>query len=232
MPTTQEHIRKLSRDLYPGGRAFKMPIDGILDQLHEALAESEGQAFNDALAIMDSLFADNPNFTTGDAEIWEGRLGLISNPLTPLVDRMAAINQKLNYPGTTAPRQHFQFIEDELNAAGFAVKVYENNFGGVTQSPEQILGTSLGASFHATTIQHATTQQHGGLYSNKVANYIEESKDAQFVIGGNYRSTFYISGTPITTFADILATRKDEFRQLILKLKPAQTMAFLFVNYI
>lgn len=230
MPSSLEQIIQLSRDLYPLGRAFKMPIGGELEQLHAALAESEAQAFDDACSILDSTIADNANFSADDAAAWENRLGLITGSV--LADRILAINQKLNYPGTDAPRQHYSFIEDELQAAGFNVKVYENNFSGLTQTPEQILGTSAGASYHATTVQHATAQQHGGQYSNKVANYIEEAKDATFVIGSNYRSTFYISGTPIDTFADVLASRKDEFRQLILKLKPAQTVAFLFVNYV
>ena len=64
-------------------------------------------------------------------------------------------------------------------------------------------------------------------------NYLEEAKDATFSIPAtNYRTTFYISGNPITTFANVQSEREDEFRQLILQLKPAQTAAFLFVNYV
>jgi len=35
-----------------------------------------------------------------------------------------------------------------------------------------------------------------------------------------------------TKRADIPSVRKDEFRQLILKIKPAQTVGYLFINYV
>jgi hypothetical protein len=64
-----------------------------------------------------------------------------------------------------------------------------------------------------------------------VANYIDELEDEDFSIGSNYRSTFYIAGSTITTFATLDIARKNEFRQLVLQLKPAQTVAFLFINF-
>lgn len=46
------------------------------------------------------------------------------------------------------------------------------------------------------------------------------------------RSTFFIHGVTFPGEADVPLSRKDEFRQLILKLKPCQTVAYLQVNYI
>lgn len=65
-----------------------------------------------------------------------------------------------------------------------------------------------------------------------VANHISESIDEPFNIGANLKSTFFICDATLGEFADVAATRKDEFRQLILKLKPTQTVAYLFINYI
>lgn len=63
------------------------------------------------------------------------------------------------------------------------------------------------------------------------ANHISETQDEPFNIGANLRSTFFICDAYLGEFADVPAARKDEFRQLILKLKPAQTVAFLLINY-
>jgi hypothetical protein len=233
MSNTNEQINKLSRQLFPNGRAFKYPFEGVIDKLNMALSESETRAYNDAFSILNSIIADNPNFDETDASQWERRLGLIDGSASPLSTRIQAINQKLNYPNTDAPRQHWSFIQQQLQDAGFNVYVYENNFGGVTKTPAQVLGITSGTSLHATNIYHGTpTPQHGSGYNNKIVNYIDESLDATFVIGSNYRSTFYISSSVIDVFADVPAARKNEFRQLILQLKPAQMCGFLFVNYI
>lgn len=231
MPDVKAILLQATRLLNPKGRAFRMPEGGVFERLHKALIRSENRAYNDALSILDSTIADNPQFSVQDATEWEARLGIIGGGGSPLATRMAAINQKLNFPGTPAPRQHYSFIEAELQAAGFNVKIYENNFAGVTKTPAQILGSS-GATLHSATTRHRNTTRHGGQFNNKVANYIEESKDATFVIGSNYRSTFYVAGATVTTFANVPAARKAEFRQLILQLKPLQTVGYLFVNYV
>jgi hypothetical protein len=64
-----------------------------------------------------------------------------------------------------------------------------------------------------------------------VANSLSASADSSFDIGENYRSTFFIGGEIPGTFADVDANRETEFRQLILKLKPSQTIAYLLINY-
>jgi hypothetical protein len=46
------------------------------------------------------------------------------------------------------------------------------------------------------------------------------------------RSTFFVGGMSLGSFANIPLDRKKEFRQLILKVKPVQTIGFLFVNYL
>lgn len=223
----------LSRLFSPGGRAFRMPGDSVHEKLEQAVAASLARAHVDALSIQDSTIADNPNFTAADATDWERRLGIASaGSALSLAVRRQAINQKISYPNTAAPRQHHSFIEKQLRDAGFDVRIYENNFAGVAKSPEQVLGTTAGASFHATTVRHKSSQRHGTLFNHTVVNSLERATDALFSVGSNFRSTFFISGTTLTTFADVPVVREMEFRQLILQLKPVQTVAYLFVNYV
>lgn len=231
-----EKILSLTKQLYPTGRAFKMPKLGYLDKFHNALAVSENQAYVDAVSILNSILPDNDGFTEDDATAWERRLGLITNTSVSLADRKLAIIRKINHPGTIPARQNYLYLQGQLQAAGFDVYVYENRFpdgfgGYETENPLTLSGGVGGVSFQHGDRQHGDFQ-HGGGFGNIVANYIDEDIDFLFDVGSNLKSTFFIGGTPIGTFANVPASRKAEFRQLILKIKPVQTVAFLFINYI
>jgi len=236
MPGTLQNIRALTAQLFPTGRAFKRPVNGWLAGLVDALSLSENRAYTDALSILHAILPDNANFTADDATDWERRLGMITNTAVPLADRKLAIQRKMNHPGDIRARQHYLYVQGQLQAAGFDVYVFENRFddgmGGYdTQSPFDILGGGGVTEVQHGDIQHGDAQ-HGGVFSNIVANYIDEAQDSLFYISPNLRSTFFIGGTPLGTYANVSAERKDEFRQLILKLKPTQTVAYLFINYI
>jgi len=188
------------------------------------------------VSTLDSALPDNANFTADDATAWEKRLGLITNSDVPLADRKLAIIRKMNHPGSIPARQSPEFLQRELRAAGFDVYVYRNRFpdgmgGYITKDPLTVTGGIGGTNRQHGQFQHGQAQ-HGSAYTNLIVNHIEEEKDAIFDIGSNLRSTFYIGGTPIGTFANVDADRKAEFRQLILKVKPAQTVGFLLVNYV
>jgi hypothetical protein len=236
MTNTGQKLMNLKRQLYPTGRAFKMPKDGFLEKLHIALNESEELALNDAKAILDSILPDNINFSEEDASDWERRLGLIHSPDVDLDLRKLSIKRKLNYPGANPAKNHYLWVQQQLQDASFPVYVYENRFddypsGYITKSPQE-----LGAPDSILTyIEHGEKEhgefEHGYVYNNIVANHIDENRDIGFDIGDNFRSTFFISGNPIGTYVNIPMNQKDQFRQLILKLKPVQTVAILFINY-
>lgn len=232
---TKEKILELTSKLYPTGRAFKLPVDGPLSKLHSALAESESDAFDDAVSILNSALPDNDQFTTDDATDWERRLGLITNDAVSLANRKLAIIRKMNHPGTIPARQHYLYLQGQLQAAGFDVYVFENRFpdgfgGYVTQTPQAVTG-GAGSEIQHGDIQHGDSQ-HGTQIFDLVVNSIDADIDKFFNIGGNLRSTFFIGGNPLGTFANVDADREVEFRQLILKIKPVQTVAYLFINYV
>lgn len=230
-----DQIIALARQFFPSGRAFKMPIGSVMYKVQNALSKSEERAVNDARSILDSALPDNPNFTADDATDWEKRLGLITNPMVPLDDRKAAIIRKMNHPGTIPARENYRFLEYTLQAAGFNVYVYENRFddgmgGFITKTPQEVSGVSPG-SFQYGDIQYGDGQ-YGDKNFEQIVNYIDPELDADFNVGSNLKSTFFVGGTPIGTFADVSAERLQEFRQLILKTKPLQTVGFLFINYV
>ena len=236
MGIIQDKLIALTRQLYPTGRAFKMMLGGDRYKLHAALALSEERAWLASVSILNSAIPDNADFTAEDASAWERRLGLITNPDVPLADRKLAIIRKMNHPGTSVARQSPEFLQKELRAAGFDVYVYRNKFsdgmgGYITKDPLTVTGGSGGTVRQHGQFQHGQAQ-HGSAFTNIVVNHIDEEKDAIFDVGNNLRSTFYIGGTPIGTFANVDADRKAEFRQLILKVKPAQTVGYLIINYV
>lgn len=236
--SVRDKILALTNQLYPTGRAFKMTNGGTHWKLHNALSISEARAYEDALSILDSAIPDNDNFTAEDATQWEQRLGLITNPLVALSIRKQAIIRKMNHPGTIKARQHYLYIEGQLQAAGFDVYVYENLFddgmgGYETQTPTDfsIPAYPIASQQHSDFVQHGDIQ-HGGSYGNKVVNNIYQTLDDSFDTGSDLFFTFFIGGSMAGSWADVDAEREAEFRQLILKLKPANTAAFLLVNYI
>lgn len=233
--TIEEKLLKLTKQFYPTGRAFRVYEGSYKERLHKALIESEKRVYQDALSILNSALPDNANFTTDDARQWEHRLGLITNEAVSLDDRMAAIRRKMNHPGTIPARQHYLYLQGQLQAAGFNVYVFENRFpdgmgGYTTKPPGDFIGTPATVIQH-NDIQHGDAQLGTGIF-DLIANSIDETIDASFNVGSNLKSTFFISGPYEGEYADVDADRKLEFRQLILKIKPVQTVGYLFVNYI
>lgn len=247
-------IKAATRQLYPTGRAFRMPEGGDMEKMHDGLAVSENQAVEDSVAIFDHLFPDNANFLATDAERWEQRLGMISNASVSLADRKAAIIRKMNHPGSILARQSHDYLQDRLQAAGFDVWIHENI---PEQTPAAVLEAVLGLGEMGTgemgelemgsaaayypllfTFSEMGELEMGGgemggvVFNQMVANHINEIADSFFDISPNYRSTFFVGGQILGTFADIDVNRKDEFRQLILRIKPAQSVGLLFINYI
>lgn len=230
-----DQIIQLTKQLLPTGRAWKVPVGGDFEKLIRALAVSEAQFYEDARSILHSLLPDNDNFTEDDATDWEERLGLITNVLVPLAERKLAIKRKLAYPGKNPAKSHFKYIEDQLQKAGFNVYVYENIFPVYPTGFESVSPVTINPNIFSEfqlNDQQLGNLQLGGYINNQVINHISEDVDLQFDVGNNFRCSFFISADPLGTYADVPLARKDEFRQMILRLKQVQNVAYLFINYI
>lgn len=230
-------IQSLSRQLLPTGRAFKVPKESYFQKLIDGLAESEKRAYDDALSILNSAIPDNDSFTTDDATDWERRLGLITGDGVSLADRKLGILRKYNHPGEIKARQHYLFLQKQLRDAGFDVYVHENRFPYGDGSYYTLTPFDIDPSFptlasqYSSFVQYGQIQYGGGL-GNKIANFISESLDNAFLVGSTYRASFFIGGPYLGDYASVPSSRKDEFRQLILRTKPVQTVGFLFINYV
>lgn len=207
----------------PTGRAFKMPLGGSYDRLMTALAQSEARAWSDAVSTFDSILPDNPNFTADDATDWERRLGMINGTGVDMADRKLAIKRKINHPGTVEARQHYLYIQGQLRNAGFDVYVHENlsrvNPGTLAESAE--LGDHELGDF-----------QLGPFLGERIVNKIELDGDQDFASGTSFSNIFFIGGVDLGDTATIPEERHFEFRELVLRLKPQNQFAYLFINFV
>lgn len=222
-------IKELTRQLYPTGRAFKMPDDSYFESMIDGLIESENRFHKDARGVLSAILPDNDLFTEEDATRWEILLGMIVNESVDLEERKLAILRKINHPGTTRARQGLGYIQNSLQAAGFNVYLFEN-------IPETLIYDFPPEQYDVVGFGEVGFGEVGFgelIYNNtnKIANHIDEAKDATF-IPGSYRSAFFIGGITLGSYADVPEIRKDEFRQLVLKLKPVQSVAYLYINYV
>ncbi len=215
--------------LYPTGRAFYQNENGIFRKFHSAINTSIGRLMRDADLIIEKNIPDNDNFNIDDCRLWEYRLGLSSNESLDLTTRRLMIKRKLGHPNNVKSRQTKSYMEFQLQAAGFDVYVHENTIP--YQSPNDIIGLSSNEVQHADDIYHGDSLQHGGDSFDVIANSFEESE--AYAIGGeaNLWATFFIGGENLGDYANITTNRLREFKELVLKLKPAHLAAFTFINY-
>ena len=219
----------LARQLYPTGRAWWMQKNGVFANLHNAINRSFIRLIEDSEATLDSVFPDSVKFDENDCELWEYRLGLITNPSLSLEFRRQSIARKMAFPSNIKARQSRIFIEIQLQLAGFNVWVHENLFPYKT--PDDVIAISLDLVQHGGDTQHGLGTQHGFSSYDVIAN--ENSINESYSVGsGNLWATFFIGGETLGEVANVPSNRLLEFKELVLKLKPAHTVAFTFLNYV
>lgn len=225
MADIKTKLLNLTRQLFPTGRAFNFPREGVVEKFNQGLIKSENEAYLFARGILDSLLPDNANFTADDASIWELRLAMPLNTSATLADRKLAIERKLAHPGDILARQHYLYIQGQLQRAGFGVYCHENIGGAAPPA-----GALLPNTIQFGNINYGQAQYSQQLY-NIVANYVDEYQDRYFTIN-DFKGAFFIGDALFPGKANVSIDRKDEFRELILRLKPAQTPAILLINYV
>lgn len=221
----------LAKQLFPTGTANSIPVGGIKEKLLIALGYSQEQAVKDADNIINSMLPDNTDFTSSDAFRLEQMLGMITNNLISLSDRKSAIIRKLNHPSDITARQSYDFLQKSLHLAGFTdIYVYETNL-----DIDSILAISgaTSDSLEFGDFEFGENIEWGQtVYDNKIVNSLYSVKDRDFAEDSQNRNTFVIGGATLGSFGTVDQNRELDLRQLILKIKPIQTVGYLLLNYV
>jgi len=227
--TKTDVLRDLTVELYPTGRVWNLPEDSFFRKMHDGINLSFVRMVDACKLSLDSIFPDNDNFSAADASLWEYRLGLITNVDLDLDLRKRSIARKMGFPGTVKARQSKSFIEYQLRLAGFDVYVHSNV--KPYKTPLEVTNISVTSNQHGGNSQHGNSSQHGGVSFDVIANSIESNES--FSVGGDDSlwATFFIGGLNLGDTAEVPATRLREFKELVLKLKPAHLVAFTLINY-
>lgn len=213
-----DEFERLNQQLYPTGRAWWRPFGSVLSKMNQAFSLSDSRLYSAIQNTQLSIIADNYSISDIDVERWEVVYGVKSSGTKQ--QRIDLIRQRMAYPGNVLARQSKGFIEAQLQEAGFDVYFH---YSGTYNPTSAIHGNFVfGNTLHG---------QVPSAYS-VCANNIQESRDADFNIGSYLKSIFYVGGETFGSIANVPSARKDEFRELILKLKPAHSVALLFINYI
>lgn len=217
----------LVRQLYPTGRAWSYVKGGVFYNLHLSINRSLIRFIESCISFLDSHFPDNDNFNVDDCSLWEYRLGLVTNPLLSVPVRRQAILRKMAFPSNIKARQSAIYMEHQLQLAGFNVYVHENSYP--YQTPGDIVAIALGNTQHSDNIQHGGGTTHGSLGFDVIANLAVV--DENYSVGGVLWATFFIGGLNLGDVANVPQIRALEFKELVLKLKPAHLVAYTFIDY-
>lgn len=221
-------LKKLAKQLLPTGRAFRMPSNGDGDKFLEAIAESKQVAFDSAIGILDAILPDNANFTSLDATQWERRLGMIVDSGATLSDRKLAIQRKMNHPGDIQARQSGDYIQQALRDAGFDVTVFWNI--NINDLPTYTNRSNVFGANNFGITNFGLLSERYYSYAEKVVNFIDYIQDESFKFGIENNSFFVVCGATLGSAAIVPLERREELRQLILRLKPLHLPCLLFVE--
>lgn len=228
----------LTNQLYPTGRAWRVFNGNNLEKVHRAINDIFLQFQEESSSLLNTVIPDNEFFTIEDCLYWEGKLGMITNNLLTLEQRRQIILNKLAFPKNIKSRQSLNYIQNQLNLYGFTdVKVYANIFQDINgnyyhKSPEELSNEIQTETQHGGITQHGNSTQHGDSNFDVIANDVNEEN---YSIGGNenlYATFFIASPVSLLEKGSVSNSRKKEFKELVLKLKPAHLVAFTFINYI
>lgn len=218
--------------------------------------------FNDKMdQLLAQKYPDNPVFDQEDTENWERVFGISPADSMTLEERRQVVVAKQQYPNGVIDRGHWKFIQDQLQANGFDVYLHENRTEatefttqcGISQCSDE---TQCGGFNYPTEVFEAVEPDPS--YTEYCANYLEPELDATVFDpgGGTYCGsaqcgddtqcsdpvfedrnqqlsyTCFVSAATYPNKADVPLDRKNEFRELLLKLKPAHVVMILYINYI
>lgn len=200
------------KQLYPNGHAFNVSENTNRAKIHN----STNVVYNDYLDQLKSLV----NSALAKDVIDEDEIAFLENiygvyfvdGLT-FEERLNRVRLRMTYPNGIVNRSSAAWIEHVLMSFGFDVRIIENN-GEIPPQPSILSRTQYG------TTNYGLNNNLNGFKYNVIANSMFENEIYSF--GGKLWATFFIN-----IITPIEPERINEFRELVLKLKPAHLCAIV-----
>lgn len=209
---------KLNNQLFPTGRAWWKLKGSVFSNLMEGLALSESRVQNDIIKLQNDFFADSTLMSFESVDRWNYVLGL--KGVGTQNEQLSAIYQRQAFPNNTLARQSNVYIQQQLQLAGFDVYVYSQYY-----NPQ--------ASLYDNCTYDSVVYDKGNDSYTLLVDNVDESLDQSFVlVDDGLRATAFVGGETLGSYATVPIARKNEFRELMLRLKPAQVVMILYINYI
>ena len=149
----------------------------------DAKLKAYDRAYADTKSILNTILPDNSEFDETDADRWEMTL-LIEKNLSNLEERKQRILRRLTYPNNVLERSHYQFIENQIRAAGFDVYITENRFWNGMEyeivDPDTIGTQQMELGLPELGVNELDGTIAGVDYTGIIANYIDDSIDNAF----------------------------------------------------
>lgn len=229
--------------LFPRAEAWRIAIGSWLRKLLEGFASLPAAA----RVFIDRVY-EQLNPRTVDAENipdWERQFG-INFPASDEVTRRLALAAKWAATGGQSP----QYIEDTLQAAGFNVYVHEwwvppNEAPRTARDPRAYANQPLIGQYQC--IPDGETQHECADVSNGPQCTEWLMNEVNYIVNDNltpiapppipsdpdrWRFFIYIGAETFPNSAEVPMSRRDEFRELLLTICPAQQWIVTLVDYV
>ncbi len=200
------------KQLYPNGHAFNVSDNTNRFSVHESIDEALNGFISQLASLVNGAIPDSMDLDEKEVELLEDKYGVYFVEGLTLMQRIERIRLKMTYPNRVVNRSSAAWIQHVLNTFGFKVSIYENE--GINPSlVSDFISNQYGRSMYGAS-------SFGGYQYNVIANSMFRGEKYNF--GGNLWATFFIRiNEPIES------SRVSEFRELVLKLKPAHLCAII-----
>lgn len=210
--------------LYPNGAAFKTLEGGFRSKVHESVDYALNEFFEIKDSFFNGLYPDNDLITVEEVDFLSYIYGLEYPDGTTFLEKKDLLLNRMNRSGAANYKQSAIYIEKVLNDFGFDVMVTEN----VNQEIPAELKTN-NVTQHSFSTPHGFGIQHGLSNFNLISNS-QYPKEIYNQGSGNNWAVFFITGKAgLNEAVPVSNSKIIQFRELVLRLKPAHTVAL--INY-
>lgn len=208
-------FKNLEKDLYPTGRALKCAVGSNKEKIHESIHLLFEGLEDSIKTFINSLFPDNDTITNQELSFLEFIYGVYYKDNVSDNIRKERILDKIKYTKPHVYRQSLIYIQEVLNQRGFDVTIVDN----LNEIPSEAINNNN--IQHSLNVLHGETTQHGKIGINVIANNLDINETI-LISELDQNKPFYIYiETPIAS------DRLVEFRELVLRIKPAHLVAVI-----